>query len=685
MLNIAKSFACTVSVPSVSSSCAVTESTSSISTPLTAVLTAFPLIFALAAPSTTLAAEDPDAADTLDLPIPQVLTPVRLKQPRTEVPASVTVIDRELIDAAGVREIPELLRLVPGMVSAARSGWDYVVSYHGTNRRNSRRMQVLIDGRSIYQAGLATIEWTDIPLAMEDIERIEITRGPNTAAYGANAFLGIINIITKHPDDSSRVRVKATRGSNGTEDYYASTSGNVADSSYRLTVAKRRDNGFDRRDDDSERVDSKDPYFVNGRWLLASSDAWNLGFQFGYKNGKKTEDLNGINLTAPDQHVKDYYASISSEAFLSDNNSIKMQLDYSRTRYVSEYRTCEDFGIIVCGDIDDNTSNTRVDFDLQDTWLGGKDWKLVGGAHVQRESANSRTFYNGSRDRTNYQLFANYEYRFLPQWSATVAGSEEKQSDGGTNFSPRLAMLFQPNDNHTFRLVYSEAIRTPDFYENNLDYNYYATNITPSGLLEEPFVQEMKKSLGDLHEEHIRSREFGYYGLYFNRLLEVDMKVFNDDLTDLISENLANMKLVPTNSTSMNQTGFEAEVNLRATSRLRIHANFAQINSHGSSSGDSSNAHNESTLTPHHVGSAGAIYSFDRDITLSSFYYYAYPVNNLKLSRWDTRLAKQFRIGPASLTLSGTAQHYFNKYSNYFSDNLYDSPNQVYVSADIAF
>jgi iron complex outermembrane receptor protein len=626
-----------------------------------------------------------DESDPLDTPIPQVLTPVRLKQPRTEVPASVTVIDRQLIDASGVREIPELLRLVPGMVAAARSGWDYVVSYHGTNRRNSRRMQVLIDGRSVYQAGLATIEWTDIPVAMEDIERIEITRGPNTAAYGANAFLGIINIITKHPDDSDRVRVKTTQGTDGIEDYYASTSGTVADSSYRLTVAKRRDNGFDSREDGSERVDSKDPLFLNGRWLLASSDSWNLGFQFGYKDGEKTDDLNGINITAPDLDVKDYYGSISSEVFLSENNSLKAQLDYSRTRTINEYRTCQDFGLIVCGDIDENNENNRVDFDLQNTWLGGKDWKLVGGTHIQRESVHSRTFYNGSLDRTNYQLFANYEYRFLPEWSATVAGSEEKQSDGGTNFSPRLALLFLPNENHTFRLVYSEAIRTPDFHENNLDYSYRATNITPPGILEEPFVLEMKKSLGDLHEEHIRSREFGYYGLWFNRMLELDMKVFNDDLTDLISENLANVDLTPSNTTSLNQTGFEAEVNFHATSKLRLHANFAQINSHGSTRGDAQNISNEQSLTPHHVGSAGAIYNFDYGITLSSFYYYAYPVNETKLSRWDSRLAKRIPLGTANLSLSANVEHYFNKYSNYFHDNLYDSPNRVYVSADITF
>jgi len=624
-------------------------------------------------------------SDPLDLPIPQVLTPVRLKQPRTEVPASVTVIDRDLIAATGLRDLPEILRLVPGMAVGERSGWDSVVSYHGTNRRNSRRMQVLIDGRSVYQAGLATIEWSDIPVAIEDIERIEVTRGPDTAAYGANAFLGIINIITKHPDDSARLRLKATYGSSGTENYYASTSGNFEGSSYRLTLSKRRDDGFDSRADGTERVDSKDPYFINGRWLLAASDSWSLGFQFGYKNGRKTDDLVSPNVTPPDVRVRDDFASINSQIFLSENNSLKLQLDYSRTEYRSEYRTCQDFGVIICGDINDNSKNDRTDFDLQDTWLGGKNWKLVAGTHIQRESVDSETYYGGTIDRTNYQLFGNYEYRFSPQWSATVAGSEEKQADGGSDFSPRLALLFSPDSTQTFRLVYSEAIRTPDLYENDLNWNYLATNISPRGLIPDPYLLPLKKSLGDLTEEHIRSREFGYYGLWFNHLLEVDAKLFNDDLTHLISENLTNEDLTPTNSTSLNQTGFEVEANIHATRQLRIHANYSQINSHAHSWTDPGNPYNEQTLTPHHSGSAGAIYNLTENLAFSSFYYFSNPINNTKLSRWDSRVAKQFPLFTGTLTISATVQHYFNKDANYFSDNLYDSPNRIGASADLTF
>ncbi|MDB6063533.1 MAG: hypothetical protein JWM78_3636 [Verrucomicrobiaceae bacterium] len=638
--------------------------------------------FSLTAPSY---GADLDDSQLESIPVPEVLTPVRLKQPRTEVPASVTVIDHELIAAAGVRELPELLRLVPGMVVSARSGWDYVVSYHGTNRRNSRRMQVLIDGRSVYQAGLATIEWSDIPIAIEDIERIEVTRGPDTAAYGANAFLGIINIITKHPDDSARLRVKATYGSSGTENYYASTSGNLQDSSYRVTLGKRRDNGFDTRQRGDERNDSKDAHFINGRWLLTPADSWNIGFQFGYKNGIKTDDLNPPNVIPPDIWVKDYYGSVNSQVFLSDKNSIKWQLDYSRTQYVSEYRTCENFGVIICGDINDNSQNTRVDFDLQDTWLSSKDVKLVTGTHFQRKHVDSQTFYAGTIDLNSYQLFGNFEYRFLPQWTATIAGSEEKQEHGGSDFSPRLALLFAPDKTQTFRLVYSEAIRTPDLYENNLNWNYTATKISPPNLIPDPFIRPFKKSLGDLTEEHIRSREFGYYGLWFGGALELDAKIFNDDLTHLISENLTNANLIPTNSTSLNQTGFETELNIHPIEPLHIHINYAQINSHASSSTDIANAYNEQTLTPRHAGSAGIMYALGDGLSLSSFYYFAYPVNATKLSRWDSRITKQLRLFTNNLSVSAAVQHYFYKYSDYFTDNTYDSPNRFLVSVDLSF
>jgi outer membrane cobalamin receptor len=85
----------------------------------------------------------------------------------------------------------------------ARQRSDYRVNYHGTNVLVPRRMNVLIDGVSVYQPLFARVDWTSLPIVIDDIDRIEVTRGSNSAAYGPNSLLAIINIISRHPRDVS--------------------------------------------------------------------------------------------------------------------------------------------------------------------------------------------------------------------------------------------------------------------------------------------------------------------------------------------------------------------------------------------------------------------------------------------------------------------------------------------------
>ena len=183
--------------------------------------------------------------------VPMVLTPARLSQPQSQVPASVTVIDRELIEASGAREIYQLMQLVPGMVALKVDGNVPTVSYHGTQARDVRRMLVLIDGRSQYQPGLSRVLWNDLPIAIEDIERIEVTRGPASPAYGANAFQGVINIITRHPRDVAGHTVAVRQGNNGVNDWRVSSAFQGTDRAVRITATGQRDHGYDGRYYDS--------------------------------------------------------------------------------------------------------------------------------------------------------------------------------------------------------------------------------------------------------------------------------------------------------------------------------------------------------------------------------------------------------------------------------------------------
>ncbi|MGM0680189.1 MAG: TonB-dependent receptor plug domain-containing protein, partial [Pseudomonadota bacterium] len=128
--------------------------------------------------------------------MPVVLSATRLRQSVRDAPISMTVIDRQMIDASGFTEIPDLMRLVPGFVVDYDSGHLPVTGYHMLHDRYVRHQQVLIDGRSVYTPILGGVPWVDLPITLDDIERIEVVRGPNAASYGSNSFMGVINIIT---------------------------------------------------------------------------------------------------------------------------------------------------------------------------------------------------------------------------------------------------------------------------------------------------------------------------------------------------------------------------------------------------------------------------------------------------------------------------------------------------------
>ncbi len=129
--------------------------------------------------------------------LPVVLSVSRLAQPLNETPGAVTVIDAETIRRSGAREVADVLRLVPGFLISRRNGGSSIAGYHAALDVYGARMQVYVDGRSVYSSyylgdthrGLAAVE-------LADVQRIEVLRGSNSAALGSNAFLGVINIIT---------------------------------------------------------------------------------------------------------------------------------------------------------------------------------------------------------------------------------------------------------------------------------------------------------------------------------------------------------------------------------------------------------------------------------------------------------------------------------------------------------
>ena len=128
-----------------------------------------------------------------------VKTGTRLHQPVPKVPASITVIDRRMIAASGATQIPQVLRLVPGFLSYSSKGNQLWVSSRALSPDFPGHLEIMVNGRSVYQPTLSTVVWTSLGIALEDIEYIEVVRGSNTPAYGSNAFQGSVNIVTADP------------------------------------------------------------------------------------------------------------------------------------------------------------------------------------------------------------------------------------------------------------------------------------------------------------------------------------------------------------------------------------------------------------------------------------------------------------------------------------------------------
>jgi iron complex outermembrane receptor protein len=183
-----------------------------------------PLVAALAlfGPQAVLADQAGDSTDqTFDffLQEAKVVSASRREQNKSDSPVAIEVITRDDIAASGASSIVELLRFQVGIdvsESTSLEGNSAQVNVRGLPQEFAQNMQVRVDGRSVVSPTNAGVYWQSLPIGLDDIDRIEIVRGPNAALYGANAGQGVINIITVKPaEGSTGVSARVQRGDDG--------------------------------------------------------------------------------------------------------------------------------------------------------------------------------------------------------------------------------------------------------------------------------------------------------------------------------------------------------------------------------------------------------------------------------------------------------------------------------------
>jgi iron complex outermembrane receptor protein len=470
---------------------------------------------------------DPPAAGGYFEDLPIVLTPSRLPQPLREAPAAVTVLDRELIRASGYRDVARLMRLVPGMqVGQERSGINWV-TYHGLGNDSPADMQVLIDGRSVYSPGvLGGVDWLALPVTVDEIERIEIVRGTDAVAYGPNAFLGVINIITRQAGSAPGASMTASAGNQDIRDLRATWDSAPGEHAVRLAASSRSDDGYPSLHDSSRmdvfslrsdhQISNRDQATIR---ITASEGARQAGYADSFLNndGERTIDTRSASLQAQWRHlpaadeellVNYFYNNISArDEWIASAPPFFPYVPLNRNR-----------------DIERSTLEAQHRLPL------GEDIKAVWGGEARRETVEAPFIYYG-RDKIAvdlYRLFGNLEWRFAPNWTSNLGAMAEKYSDDRVRYSPRAFVNWQAGQETTIRAGYSRAWRDRNLLERYGDVRVF--DPASGTLLVRPYIQNP-----DLDPPRIDSVELGWLERFRPGDTRLDVRVFNERIQNFVA------------------------------------------------------------------------------------------------------------------------------------------------------
>ena len=548
--------------------------------------------------------------------MPVIISATRLAQPIDETPVATTIIDRQMIDASGAQNIADLLRLVPGFTVGYLNGNYQVATYHGQSDRYSKRIQLLIDGRSIYLPTLSGVSWSDLVITIDDIERIEVIRGPNSSTYGNNAFQAVISIITKHASEDQGHFAKITAGSHNTRDAIYRFGGNSDNLDYRVSVNTKNNHGTDLLDDSTKtnafsyRLD----YQVN--------TSTNLFYQGGLQNsiyGDVTETAtdapNDVDIDTAYQHIKldhnfDNDSSLSVQYFYNYTKSFKKEF-YGTvslanlsvgTPYETLLANIDDFDVIE----QTRLKSERHDLEVNYYYNPLNSLRLVSGGSIRADKVTAENVLDPETDNTLmlYRFFTHGEYSITADWLINAGFMIEKNGISGTDVAPRLAIIHHLNKFHSIRLSASRATRTPTMFDENgnLALRQQLTQnggqplnnpILEAALGSDTLIDSFVYTSGNVKSEEITSYELGWMAQLLDNQLTIDTKVFFDQSKKLIA-NVDYIGNVPgenvgaigpeeagaidfVNAAGTDTYGFEISADYQVSQNWRIYSYYAYM------------------------------------------------------------------------------------------------------------
>ena len=564
-------------------------------TPRTLAGTAGALFLALSGTRCWAVAVPPNPAPVIeDLTLEELMdvkvtTVTREESTVGQSPAAVFVITQEMIQRSGVIELPELFRMVPGVDVARVSSNQWAISIRGFNSTLAKRLLVQVDGRTVYDPLYSGVYWGGLDYPLEDIERIEVIRGPGGSVWGANAVNGIINIITKPARETQGGLVDAGVG---TLDHAFSTvryGGSSGENGDFRVYAKALDEGGEHPDGNVEHDDwhaasagfRYDRVPPSGTDFTLSGDMHSniLGQTNGFPDVANpptfftkdfaSSELQGGNLLARWNHQRNQDSSWTLQAY-----------------YDNTQQTISD------GLLSEVVNSGDIDFQKQLVW-GDRQRIVYGlGYLMQRVRIQGSNFDNNleigpsqTANRDTASTFLQDEIKLRQRLTLTLGSKLEHNYYTGLEYEPSVRLLFSPSQKSSAWASVSRAVRTPSLLESDLTVGLLEASkaVPPTMLL---FQAAANPNLGS---EHVIAYETGYR-TQPSKKVSVDAALFFNQYDDLVESQpgtpgvisvpgvtVIGIPLTYVNAENAHSYGFELSTNYDVNSRWKLYGSYSYI------------------------------------------------------------------------------------------------------------
>jgi iron complex outermembrane recepter protein len=445
----------------------------------------------------------------------QVTSASKRAESLSGAPAAIYVLTGEEIRRGGFITLPEALRMVPGLYVGRTDSHIWQISTRGFSDLNNNKILVLVDGRSVYTPQFGSVFWDVLDMPLEDIERVEVIRGPGGTLWGANAVNGVINIVTKRAAETQGFMFS---GSASPEAGYASTiqyGGRIGS-----TVTYRIFGRASYWEPLQAASDINLPDYLSlpqagtrVDWAASRND--NFSIDAGTFDGR-------VGSTVFNTRIPATFLIKSSHVLAQWKHSISDRSSTDTLAYCDWYAR---YGTPA------EMPNT-CDLEFQHSYAFNQRHSLIwGGSFFSTGddlSADPASFVPERRRNNVVSAFAQYELAIVPDRLRVIGGAKiEHNGYTGFEYQPQVRAVWTPSQSHTFWISFSRTVRIPARNESNLQLSVPAG--TANGL---PVILNIA---GDpnLLSERVKAFEVGYR-VQVVHSLSLDTTLFYNNYRNLI-------------------------------------------------------------------------------------------------------------------------------------------------------